>query len=217
MPRPSRPWFRFYVEAVSDRKLRRLRPEHRWLFVACLAAARQSSEPGTLLVGEGSPMDCHDLADFAGMDVRTVRAGMAALDRAGLIVTSSRGDRGEIAYRSPAFVTRQFESDDVTARTRKHRATRASAPEGTFQTRSMERSQTVPGTHQRTETETETETAKHLPVVVPPLAAVSPTPGGEAVDLEHHPRPRHTPAATANLVANIQAVRTAAFTPDEPA
>lgn len=167
MPRPARPWFRFYVEALSDRKLRRLVPAHRWLFVACLAAARQSPVPGDLLVAEGSPMTDRDLADFAGMDMRTVRTGMRALVGAGLIEERSRGDREEIVYRSPAFLRRQYESDDVTKRTRKHRASRADEKEGTFLPRSEERS----GNGRRNVPETETETE---PVLSTTAAAVTP-------------------------------------------
>src|SRR5690349_23350084 len=93
MPRPARPWFRFYVEAVHDRKLRRLKPEHRWLFVACLAAARQSCEPGVLLVGEHDPMTVDDLVDFAGMSRSQVVAGMQALVLAGVVSTDKSRPR----------------------------------------------------------------------------------------------------------------------------
>lgn len=115
MARPSRPWFRFYVEAVSDRKLRRLAPEHRWLFVACLAAARQSPVPGVLLVGEGDPMGLEDLADVAAMGVDNVRQGMEALCQAGVIRWS------EQQWSVPAWADRQYESDVSTARVKKHR------------------------------------------------------------------------------------------------
>lgn len=169
MARPVRPWFRFYVEAFSDRKLRRLRPEYRWLFAACLGAARQSPEPGVLLVSEGQPMDAHDLADYAGMDVRSVKAGMRELVRSGLIVERSSGDLQEIVWGSPTFQRRQFESDDVTKRTRKHRLSRADDDEGTFQPSSRERSGNVGGNAPETETETETE-------VTPADAGVSATP-----------------------------------------
>lgn len=157
MPRPVRPWFRFYTEAFSDRKIRRLKPEHRWLFAACLGAARQSPEAGVLLVAEGLPMDARDLADWAGIDVRTVKAGMRALIDLGLIVERSLGDHGEIAWSSPTFQDRQFESDDTTKRTRKYRATREYANEGTFQPSSRERSGNVGRNVPETETETETE------------------------------------------------------------
>lgn len=109
--RPSRPWFRFYVEAVADRKLRRLKPEYRWLFVACLAAARQSPSPGVLLVGDGDPMHLEDLADVAAMPVDNVRQGMDALCQAGVI----RWADGQ--WDVPAWGERQYESDTSTQRT----------------------------------------------------------------------------------------------------
>lgn len=157
MARPIRPWFRFYVEAFPDPKLRRLKPEYRWLFVACLGAARQSPEPGMLMVSEDIPMTDRDIADYAGMDVRSVRAGMKALCEIGLITTSLTRHHEQIAYRSPTFQKRQFESDDVTMRTRKHRATSDDKKIGTFQSSSRERSGNGHGNVPDTETDTDTE------------------------------------------------------------
>ncbi len=151
MPRKPMPWFRFYVEAVHDRKLRRLKAETRWLFVVCLAAARQSPEPGWLLVGENDPMDLDDLADFAHMTRKQVELGMGVLQSAGVVVF----DVPREAWHVPNWDDRQYESDNSTARTRKHRE-----KEGT----TLERSNPVPwnggdpfeGTS-RLCTETETE------------------------------------------------------------
>lgn len=137
------PWFRVYVEAFSDRKLRRLDPATRWLFVAVLGASRQSPEPGRLLVGVGVPFEADDLADFAGMTVPAVRKGMRALVEAGIV----EDDDG--VWSVPRWSARQFESDDVTLRTRRHRGSRnvPSNGQGTF-----------PGTTSDTDTETESET-----------------------------------------------------------
>lgn len=147
MPRPSRPWFRFYVEAVHDRKLRRLKPEHRWLFVACLAAARQSREPGWLMVGEDDPMCWDDLVDFAAMSLRSVEQGTDALMDAGVLGY----DADRKAWFVPAWSERQYESDDVTARTRKHRLERSNDVPGNVP-------ETPVGTPPDTEADTETET-----------------------------------------------------------
>ena len=149
MPRKAMPWFRFYVEAVHDRKLRRLKPETRWLFVVCLAAARQSPQPGWLLVGEDDPMDWDDLIDFAHMPSRQVRSGMAQLLESGVVAHD-----GEAWY-VPNWNDRQYESDNATARTRKHRAKQ---DEGT----GLERSNGVPwngqsSTKERSPSVTETE------------------------------------------------------------
>lgn len=139
MPKPARPWFRFYVEAFADRKLRREKPEHRWLFAACIGAARQSSQPPWLLVGDDR-MLLADLADFAGMPERQVKQGLARLLSSGLLAEDDRG------WFVPAFDRRQFESDNVTARTAKHRS----------KERSMERSDGVRGNAPDTEAETDT-------------------------------------------------------------
>jgi hypothetical protein len=137
------PWFRFYVEAVADRKLRRQDPATRWLWVAVLAAARQSPEPGRLLVVEGVPMDEHDLADFAALSVAQVRKGLAALADVDTIERDAEG-----AWVVLNWSARQFESDDVTARTRRHRSNRdpGNVPRN------------VPTSSEGTPPETETET-----------------------------------------------------------
>lgn len=147
MARPQRPWFRFYVEALSDRKLRRLTPAQRWLWVAILGAARQSPLPGWLIISEREAMDAVDLADVAGMAVRDVQKALPLFDRAGLI----EWDHDLGAWWVPKFNARQFESDDVTKRTRKHRS-------GNVPTEAKERSNNVPGTAVGTPPETETET-----------------------------------------------------------
>lgn len=116
-PKPK-PWFRFYVEAVHDRKLRRLRPEYRWLFVACLAAARQSNEPGWLFVGDGDPMGWGDLCDWAGMPLRQVEKGTDALKDVGVLGF----DVERSCWFVPSWSQRQFESDVSTERVNKHRS-----------------------------------------------------------------------------------------------
>ncbi|MCL6443142.1 MAG: hypothetical protein K6T83_06760 [Alicyclobacillus sp.] len=47
-------WFRFYTEAISDTKIRRLPPAQRWLWVVMLSLARKSNRHfGWLEKGEG--------------------------------------------------------------------------------------------------------------------------------------------------------------------
>ena len=116
MPRPARPWFRFYVEAIRDPKMDRLTPSERWLWVVILAAARQSPEPGYLMIAEGVAMGWTDLVRASGMKLKEVEHG-----------TDLMTDMKMLAFEDgrwfvPAFQHRQFESDDVTARTAKHRS-----------------------------------------------------------------------------------------------
>lgn len=141
MAPPKMPWFRFYVEAAGDRKLRRLTPAERWLWVMVLAAARHSPVPGVLLVTDDEPMTTTELADFAGMKEREVTAGIEKMDRLGLLF-----ERGDGAIVVPKWDARQPVSDDITARTRKHRAraARTKPPDQDPPPPPMERSIPVP-------------------------------------------------------------------------
>ncbi len=140
MSRPTRPWFRFYTEAVGDPKLRTLTPTHRWLWVAVLAAARQSPDPGILLVADEIPHTITTIADYAGVKERDVESGMVEFQRRGMVELDLLG-----CWSVPKFGERQYESDNSTVRTRKHRSRE---PDGNVPWN-------VSGTDQKTETETE--------------------------------------------------------------
>ena len=118
MPRRPRPWFRFYTEALHDQKLRCVPPAQRWVWVAILAAARQSPIPGALMVSERRPMEDYALADLAGVPVRDVRKALVAFCHDDMIEI----DETIGAWRVVKWSERQFESDDITERTRKHRS-----------------------------------------------------------------------------------------------
>ena len=117
MARPARPWFRFYVEAMRDMKLRRLTPAERWMWVGVLAAARDSCVPGTLLIAQGFPYTIDELATFVGVRSREMAAGMEKMISLGMVVTMLDG-----AWSIPAWNDRQYESDSSTIRTAKHRS-----------------------------------------------------------------------------------------------
>lgn len=155
----KRPWFRFYVEAVYDRKLRRLPPAQRWLWVVVLAMARQSPEPGTLLVAVGEPVTDEDLADAAGMRISDVRRGLSAMESIGLITKWEPFSPRVVVNWS----ARQYESDDVTSRTRRHRSTSTDTDNGTFHEVPMERSRNGDARADGTPPETETENRDRTP------------------------------------------------------
>lgn len=116
MARKPMPWLRLYVELPHDRKIRRLRKgEYKWLYVCVLVLARQSPQPGHLLVSDNSPVDVEDLADLSGCDVKTCAAALDAMTDQGLIELD-----GDVIV-VPAWESRQFASDDVAARSRKAR------------------------------------------------------------------------------------------------
>lgn len=145
-PKPM-PWFRFYCEAMQDRKLRRLPVVQRWTWVAVLCAARQSPQPGLLLVGADA-MNADDIADIAGVSVKDAQASLDAFAATGLI------EDVDGVWSVVSWGKRQYDSDSSTKRVRKHR-----------DETTMERPIDVPCNAQsplmerpqRTETETDTE------------------------------------------------------------
>jgi len=115
MPRAKKTWYRLHVELLRDRKIRRLPAAQRWVWIALLSIARQSPTPGTLLLDDGSVAVVADIVDEAAVsdkDVRTaiesfMASGMVHLDGSAIVITQ--------------WHERQFESDNVTARTQAHR------------------------------------------------------------------------------------------------
>lgn len=138
MPRRRMPWVRLYVEVVRDRALRRVDAEVRWVWVTILCIAGESPVRGVLLVADGDKepvvVTAADLQDEAKVRAKAVREGIDYFTQLGWI--SADGPAG--AWRVTGWGRRNFESDNVTARTAKHRA--QSNPEPT----SLERSNDVP-------------------------------------------------------------------------
>lgn len=151
----KRPWFRFYVEACTDPKLRRLKPEERWLWVCVLAASRQSPEPGVLMLTDEDPIEAADLADLAGMRTAAVSAGLAKMKRLGLVSLTETG-----AFLVPKWAERQYESDDANKRSQRRRKglTSDNANDATSMQRGIDGQCNVHPPTQRQSTETETET-----------------------------------------------------------
>jgi len=162
MAPPKQPWFRFYVEACTDRKLRRLTPAERWLWVSVLAAAKQSAVEGFLLLTEREPLTVDDLADLAGMKPKEVQTGLDRMIDLGLL----HHDSDVNALYVVAWANRQYASDDGSARTRKHRAGNVPpdpvpTDDGTFHQRSRNGLATAKQRRRNgPDTETDTETEK---------------------------------------------------------
>lgn len=144
MPRKPMPWFRFYVEAFPDRKIRRLTPAQRWLWAAIMGAARQSPVPGELMIAEGVPMNRAELADWADVKLKEVTSGLPLMVELGMI--SIEGDLIKVTN----FHARQYPSDNVTSRTRAHRER-----VGTMLERSNNGRRNAPEVETETETEAE--------------------------------------------------------------
>lgn len=148
MPRRPMPWFRFYTEAPTDRKVRRLRrPDHKWVWVCAMCLARSSPVPGSLMISETEPVNVDDLADLADVPISRVAAALDAMAAVGLV----EFDDVAGCWTIPSWATRQFASDTSTDRVRAHRQRTGRNDDETLQTRSTGRYRNAP------ETETETE------------------------------------------------------------
>jgi hypothetical protein len=124
----KRPWFRFYTETFADLEVRAMPVAHRWVWASLLGLARMSPVPGALLDKAGEPVTDDLLADWAAVRKTDVRAAMRRFVALGMV----RTDEGVRVIAK--WDARQFESDDVTARTAKHRAKNGRANgDGTFQ------------------------------------------------------------------------------------
>ncbi len=100
-------WFRMYVEAVDDEKLRLLAFEDRWHFIALLCCKGQG-----LLDGSGA-LTRRKAAVKLGLDTRELEEVARRLAEVGLIDAQT--------LQPVAWDKRQFKSDDSTDRVRAYR------------------------------------------------------------------------------------------------
>lgn len=121
-PKPK-PWLRLYTEVTRDRKLRREKPETRWLWIAVLCLARSSPQPGRLMLSDGSPVDVEDLADEAAITLAAARRGVARFRSTGMLTLDERD--GVLCVTQ--WGERQFASDRATDRSRRHRESNGDA------------------------------------------------------------------------------------------
>ena len=103
------------------------------------------------MVSERVPFSADDLADYAGMRLKEVSDGIKHFEKLGML----QMDQNLGAWAVPSWHDRQFESDDVTKRTMKHRSNERLRNVST----SAEGTPLDPGRN-GPETETETETEK---------------------------------------------------------
>lgn len=117
-------WFRFYTEAISDKKLRRIARDNNesmahvlgvWAIV--LSMASDSPVRGQLLISNDVPATIEDIEDAAGCNVT---ATFQKLLVTGLVTELVTND-GKTVYIIPAWDKRQFDSDSSATRVRKHR------------------------------------------------------------------------------------------------
>jgi hypothetical protein len=116
------PWFRFYSEALNDRKIARVvrisgQPKALvmgvWLTLLCLA--NDSPVRGCLMISEDMWLDEDEIMADTGLDPVTFGKVIGAFRQLGMVSISQ-------GYELPNWDKRQFSSDNSTARVRKYRA-----------------------------------------------------------------------------------------------
>jgi hypothetical protein len=139
------PWFRMYIEAVDDEKLRLLAFEDRWHFVALLCCKGQG------ILEEDGPLLMRKVAVKLGIDVRTLEEVARRLAEVGLVDAKTLQPIG--------WEDRQMQSDSSAGRTRAYRERMKQEPNVTVT--SQERSGDGDVTAQDTDTDTDKEEDKN--------------------------------------------------------
>lgn len=167
MARKAQPWFRFYTEAMSDAKVRRIPASQRWVWAGAMSAAKESPQPGRLLIpGTDVPMTVGDLASYCDVKEKDTAAAVNLMVRLGMITLD-----GDVMVVSK-FHRRQFLSDDVSERVKRHRERSKEQPmeryndvpsndDGTAPSRAGVRA----GSRATRETDTDSPTSKGSPTV----------------------------------------------------
>lgn len=144
-------WLRLYTEITDDRKLRRLPPSQRWLWIAMMCIARKSPSPGTLLLSENVPVNIDDLADIAAIPVEDVKAGIQAFKAQRMI------EEIDGVFSLINFPKRQFASDNSTERVKRYREKKKQEDE-TLQERFNNVSETPPEADAESDSDSDSET-----------------------------------------------------------
>lgn len=114
-------WFRFYSETIGDPKLRRLArdmnaspAEAIGLWAILLALASSSPERGRLLLSAGIPITAEDLSQISGL--ANIDSWLVHMSELSMIT------RNLVGWQVTHWDARQFTSDDVNVRVKKHRS-----------------------------------------------------------------------------------------------
>lgn len=154
-------WVRLYTEIRHDRKLRRLSPAQRWLWVTILTMAKDSPSPGWLLLSENVPVIAEDLADEAAIDIDDVKEGIKAFIQQNML------EEVDGVLHLVNWDKRQFVSDSSTERVKRYRQRQTHADTDNNETLHKRYSnvpETPPENRDRVQsTDTETEKEREAP------------------------------------------------------
>ena len=158
------PWFRLYSEMIHDRKLSRAArvldypmPFVVGVWVSILCMANDSPVRGRLMIGEDIPAGEDDIAHDIGLSLEDTRRFLDCFVNLSMLAD----DNG---YSVSNWENRQFKSDNVNERVKKHRANKQKAKKRSEDSGSKQ-GETLPKRYSNViekekETDTETDTEK---------------------------------------------------------
>ncbi|MGB9834999.1 MAG: phage replisome organizer N-terminal domain-containing protein [bacterium] len=122
-------WLRLYTDITRDRKLRRLSPTARWIWVTLLCMAKESPEPGKLLLSKNVPVTVEDIVDEAGISEKDVPDPASYVQE----VLCNFKELDMIKEEDGVLVItnwskRQFETDDIGQYLRDYRQRKQTSP-----------------------------------------------------------------------------------------
>lgn len=116
------PWYRFYNETLSDKKIKRVCRDTgqckalvigAWATI--LALASESPERGLLLISDDIELTAEEIRDETGLDIPTFDALIAGFKQYGMLKITDG------CWEISNWHKRQFQSDNSTERVRRHR------------------------------------------------------------------------------------------------
>ena len=137
-------WLRLYTEITRDRKVRRLSPVYRWIWITILCIAKESPEQGRLMLSKQIPVTIDDIADESNTSTDDVEKAVEQFKEQ-FMIEELDGVLNIINWDK-----RQFVSDNATERWKKWKDTKTNTDTNV--------GGNVGCTLPETETETETET-----------------------------------------------------------
>lgn len=157
------PWFRFYSETLSDRKVARVcrisgqsKAAVIGVWAILLSLANESPQRGRLLISDDLELTPDEIREETGLDANDFDAIIIGLTQFGLIITDG-------CWEICNWDKRQFISDNSAERVRKHRAEQRNVSPPVVSDNSVtlhSRYSIVLDTDTETETETEGETER---------------------------------------------------------
>lgn len=122
-PQLATPWFRFYSEVLSDRKIQRISKTLKQpmalivgVWATILALANDSPRRGKLLITEGVPVTIEEISAICGLSENECRVILQAFTEMKMLYLDENS-----TYTVTQWDNRQFTSDNSTERVRRHR------------------------------------------------------------------------------------------------